>query len=61
MNQKILHIVLNALHEDVGAGDITLKALVKEERIVQASIVSNEPGVIAGLNIAKLVHFIYAL
>ena len=42
-----------ALAEDIGAGDITSRLCVSEARSARARIVCREPGVLAGLSLAK--------
>jgi nicotinate-nucleotide pyrophosphorylase (carboxylating) len=48
-------IVSRALQEDLGAGDATLQALGLQDRPLKAQILAKEPGVIAGLEVAKRV------
>jgi nicotinate-nucleotide pyrophosphorylase (carboxylating) len=44
-----------AIKEDIGKGDITTNLCLTQKPIVEAQIVANESGIIAGLNIAELV------
>ena len=53
MNVEIIRIIKNALKEDVGAGDITTKAIVGREQKAQGIIIAKGTGVIAGLFVAK--------
>jgi len=46
-------ILLNALHEDIGSGDITTSALVPEGHISTAEIIAKEALVLAGLPFAE--------
>ncbi len=48
-------LVRAALREDLGqAGDITTEAVVPPEAFAEAALVARQPGVIAGLDLAKL-------
>jgi nicotinate-nucleotide pyrophosphorylase (carboxylating) len=48
-------LVRMALLEDLGrAGDITTDALVPEDAVAEAAFVARQPGVIAGLDLARL-------
>jgi nicotinate-nucleotide pyrophosphorylase (carboxylating) len=53
--ENIKPLVEIALQEDVGPGDLTTKALVPEGLRGLAVIVTKESGILAGLDIAKLV------
>ncbi len=44
-----------SLAEDVGSGDITTNSIVPKNKIVEATIIAKESGVIAGLPLAELV------
>ncbi|KEO83394.1 carboxylating nicotinate-nucleotide diphosphorylase [Tumebacillus flagellatus] len=48
-------IVQNALAEDVGFGDITTNSIVPTDKLGRGLLVTKEPGVIAGLDVAELV------
>jgi len=48
-------IVERALAEDLGSGDVTTEALIPSDQRGSASIVAQEKGVLAGINIAKTV------
>lgn len=52
---KIDSIVVNALEEDIGSGDITTDAIFPSDATCEARIISKEEGVIAGISIAKRV------
>ena len=52
---KIDSIVVNALKEDIGSGDITTDAIFPSDATCEARIISKEEGVIAGISIAKRV------
>jgi len=53
--QSILKIVRDALHEDVGEGDITSAALIPATAEVSGSFVSKDEGVIAGLGVCEII------
>ena len=50
-----LHTVKVALMEDLWGGDVTTAAIVPEGLVAEASIVAKANGVIAGLDVARLV------
>lgn len=52
---KIDSIVVNALKEDIGSGDITTDTIFPSDATCEAQIISKEEGVIAGISIAKRV------
>ncbi len=52
---KIDSILVNALKEDMGSGDITTDAIFPSDATCEARIISKEEGVIAGISIAKRV------
>jgi nicotinate-nucleotide pyrophosphorylase (carboxylating) len=52
---KVKKIVRWALEEDIGSGDITSQYVVSEPLRAGAVIVAKQPGVIAGLDVARLV------
>jgi len=47
------HILINALHEDIGNGDITTAALIPETHISKAEVVAKKALVLAGLPFAE--------
>lgn len=49
-------IIKDAIKEDVGSGDITSNLLVPKDNVTKANLILKEPGIIAGLEIFKLVH-----
>jgi nicotinate-nucleotide pyrophosphorylase (carboxylating) len=51
---KIKVIILNALEEDIGDGDVTTLCTVPAEAILQGKFMAKESGVIAGLEVAAL-------
>lgn len=48
-------VILRALAEDIAQGDITSKNIITEDKSIEAFIKTKEDGIIAGLEIAKLV------
>ncbi|HZY10184.1 MAG TPA: carboxylating nicotinate-nucleotide diphosphorylase, partial [Bacteroidota bacterium] len=54
-DSRIQRIIEDALHEDIGMGDLTTEAIVSEGERGQGEILVKEAGVIAGLEIASLV------
>jgi len=50
-------LVRQAVREDVGSGDVTSILVVPDTVVGKAQIVCNEPGVLAGINVAKTVFF----
>ena len=49
-------LIKQALKEDAGKGDITSNLLIPEVNNSEANLMAKEPGVIAGIEIFKLVH-----
>ncbi len=54
-NQLVREIVINALNEDIGKGDITTENIFTKHHNSRGQIVGKEKGIIAGLDVAKLV------
>lgn len=52
---EVKNIIINALKEDLGKGDITSRALITEKKYVKAAIFAKEPCVACGLSIAGMV------
>ena len=52
MNDNLSDPIINALHEDIGEGDITTEYLVPASLQASARIVAREPAVIAGTETA---------
>ncbi len=52
--EEIKKIILNALKEDIGSGDITTECTVDPDLILNGKIIAKEAGVIAGVDLAKL-------
>jgi nicotinate-nucleotide pyrophosphorylase (carboxylating) len=53
--QKIKKIIKTALEEDLGSGDITTNLTIPEKQKGKGFIIAKEEGIIAGLDVAKLV------
>ena len=53
--QSIMKIIRDALHEDVGEGDITSAGLLSEKTQVGGHFVSRDEGIIAGLVVCEIV------
>lgn len=50
----VREVVINALKEDIGAGDITTDSLIPADKLIKACILAKEESVVCGLNIAKM-------
>jgi len=56
LNQKeIERVILTALKEDIGAGDITTNLIIGKKKQANAFFLAKEDGIVAGLAIAKMV------
>ncbi|MFA4923898.1 MAG: nicotinate-nucleotide diphosphorylase (carboxylating), partial [Ignavibacteriaceae bacterium] len=56
LNKKeIERVIIAALKEDIGTGDITTNLLIAKKQKAKAFFLAKEDGIIAGLNIAKMV------
>jgi nicotinate-nucleotide pyrophosphorylase (carboxylating) len=55
IDDKIRHLIEWSLSEDIGKGDLTSEAIIEQDLLTEGTIVANEEGVIAGLEIAKMV------
>jgi nicotinate-nucleotide pyrophosphorylase (carboxylating) len=54
MENRILHeFILNSINEDVGEGDHTSKACIPENARGKAGLLIKEPGILAGVRIAR--------
>lgn len=53
--KEIERVITTALKEDIGAGDITTNLLIAKNQKAIAFFLAKEDGIIAGLNIAKMV------
>lgn len=52
---EVLTLIRQALHEDVGDGDITARCFVAENRQARATILAKESGIVAGVPVARAV------
>jgi len=56
LNQKeIERVILTALKEDIGSGDLTTNLIIEKKQRAEAFFLVKEDGIIAGLAIAKMV------
>ncbi len=53
--EKINQLVELALIEDIGAGDVTTKAIFNENHIASATFIAKEKGIIAGIDLAEFI------
>lgn len=51
--EKVLPIIMSALSEDLGRGDITSSVVFEKDKNVMADIIANEECVLAGSDVAK--------
>ena len=54
-NKTIRKIIKSAIAEDLGKGDITTEAIVKDSKNGVATIISKQYGILAGINVTKYV------
>ncbi len=52
----ISRLIEQAIFEDLGFGDITTESIIPEEHISTAHILSNDEGVVSGLEISELIY-----
>jgi nicotinate-nucleotide pyrophosphorylase (carboxylating) len=55
IDDKIGHLIELALEEDIGKEDLTSEATIDQDLLVKGIIVAKEEGIVAGLEIAKMV------
>lgn len=53
--QMLDRIILNALEEDVGTGDITTESTIPEDRVAHGLYKAKESGILCGIGVAKRV------
>lgn len=53
VKEKVLPIIMDALREDVGGGDITTAALFENDKNAMAHITANEGCVLCGIDVAR--------
>jgi len=56
IREQINELVERALREDIGNGDVTTRAIVLPEANVTGRFAANEPGVVAGVEVAAMVY-----
>jgi nicotinate-nucleotide pyrophosphorylase (carboxylating) len=56
IQEQINALVERALREDIGNGDVTTRAIVSSEANVTGHLVVNEPGVVAGIEVAAMTY-----
>lgn len=52
-NSRFKDIIRLALKEDIGKRDITSQSLISKKMLLSAKIIAKEPGIIAGIDIAR--------
>ncbi len=52
--QELQPLVAQALAEDIGQGDVTTECIVPPELVLSGQFVARQPGVVAGLEVARL-------
>lgn len=55
LNFSLDEIILNALAEDIGTGDITTTCTVPKDQIISGSFIAKEDGVICGIQVVERV------
>jgi nicotinate-nucleotide pyrophosphorylase (carboxylating) len=53
---EILATIRSALAEDIGSGDATTNSIVPAEAVMHGQIIAKQDGVIAGLDVARVVY-----
>lgn len=53
--QRVQPLILQALREDLGAGDVTSKAVIPSARRIRARVLAKASGIVAGTQIARWV------
>jgi nicotinate-nucleotide pyrophosphorylase (carboxylating) len=54
-NKIVTKIIKSAIAEDIGKGDITTDAIIKEKKSGAATIIAKQYGILAGINVTKQV------
>ena len=52
LQQLVQSVIVNALREDVGSGDITSRAMLPSSKRIRARIAAKAPGIVAGTRMA---------
>jgi len=55
IREELNDLVVRSLAEDIGDGDLTTELVVPESQYAEASIISKDEGILAGIEIAELV------
>ena len=55
LRQHTQTLIRRALHEDLGAGDVTSTALLPKHRVIRARILAKASGIVAGADVARWV------
>lgn len=53
---EILDCIRRALAEDIGPGDVTTNAIVPVDAVMKGRIIAKQAGIVAGLDVAKIVY-----
>ena len=53
IKEKVFPIIISALKEDIGSGDITSSLLFEKDANIISHIVAKEEAVVAGMDVAK--------
>jgi nicotinate-nucleotide pyrophosphorylase (carboxylating) len=59
LDNELIAIIRQALHEDIGPDDVTTNSIVAPERIAAAQIVAKQDGIVSGLSVAQTVFFMF--
>ncbi len=53
---EILDCIRRALAEDIGPGDVTTNAIVPADAVMKGRIIAKQAGIVAGLDVARVVY-----
>jgi nicotinate-nucleotide pyrophosphorylase (carboxylating) len=53
LTPEIVACIERALHEDIGAGDVTTNSIIASIATMRGQIIAKQPGVVAGLDVAQ--------
>jgi nicotinate-nucleotide pyrophosphorylase (carboxylating) len=56
LSPEILTRIQTALAEDIGTGDVTTNSIVPQDASMKGRIIAKQAGILAGLDVAKLVY-----
>ncbi len=54
-NHVVREIVIKALKEDIGKGDITTESIFTQHHVSRGQVIAKEKGIVAGLDVARMV------